>query len=92
MDAARTALRLGAENVYIVYRRSMQELPARKEEVEHALEEGIQFEILKSCRNLGYENPEDKHDPKNGFVTGIRVKKCELGEHSRSKVRKSQLK
>ena len=81
MDAARTALRLGAENVYIVYRRSMQELPARKEEVEHALEEGIQFEILRNpVEILGYENPEDKHDPKNGFVTGIRVKKCELGE------------
>ena len=43
MDAARTALRLGAENVYIVYRRSLDELPARKEEVEHAMEEGIEF-------------------------------------------------
>ena len=44
--AARTALRLGAEKVYIVYRRSMEELPARKEEVEHAMEEGIEFKLL----------------------------------------------
>ena len=81
MDAARTALRLGAENVYIVYRRSMDELPARKEEVEHAQEEGIKFEILRNpVEILGYENPADKRDPKNGFVTGIKVVKCELGE------------
>lgn len=81
MDAARTALRLGAEHVYIVYRRSMQELPARKEEVEHAVEEGIQFEILRNpVEILGYHNLENKKDPKNGFVTGIRVRKCELGE------------
>lgn len=46
MDAARTALRLGANKVYIVYRRSMEELPARKEEVEHAKEEGIEFKLL----------------------------------------------
>ena len=46
MDAARCAKRLGAENVYIVYRRSMNELPARKEEVEHAVEEGIIFKTL----------------------------------------------
>ncbi|MBQ8341867.1 MAG: FAD-dependent oxidoreductase, partial [Clostridia bacterium] len=46
MDAARTALRLGAEKVYVVYRRSMDELPARREEVEHALEEGIEFLLL----------------------------------------------
>ena len=45
MDAARTALRLGAEKVYIVYRRSMDELPARREEVEHAEEEGIVYNI-----------------------------------------------
>lgn len=81
MDAARTAMRLGAENVYIVYRRSMEELPARKEEVEHAMEEGIKFEILRNpVEILGYSNSENKRDPKNGFVTGIRVKKCELGE------------
>ncbi len=81
MDAARTALRLGAENVYIVYRRSMEELPARKEEVEHAEEEGIKFEILRNpVEIIGYNNPEDRRDVKNGFVTGIKVRKCELGE------------
>jgi len=81
MDAARTALRLGAENVYIVYRRSMQELPARREEVEHAQEEGIQFHLLcNPVEILGYENPENPRDPKNGFVTGIRCIRMELGE------------
>lgn len=81
MDAARTALRLGADKVYIVYRRSMEELPARKEEVEHAQEEGIEFEILRNpVEIVGYRNPDDRRDPKNGFVTGIKVVKCELGE------------
>ncbi len=81
MDAARTALRLGAEKVYIVYRRSMQELPARREEVEHAEEEGIEFRLLTNpVEILGYENPDDKRDPKNGFVTGIKCIKMELGE------------
>jgi glutamate synthase (NADPH/NADH) small chain len=80
MDAARTALRLGADNVYIVYRRSMEELPARKEEVEHAEEEGIQFKILNNpVEILGYHNPDDRRDKRNGFVTGIKVIKCELG-------------
>ena len=81
MDAARTALRLGAEKVYIVYRRSMEELPARKEEVEHAMEEGIEFKLLNNpVEILGYENKDDKRDPRNGFVTGIRCIKMELGE------------
>lgn len=81
MDAARTALRLGAENVYIVYRRSMDELPARKEEVEHAEEEGVKFELLRNpVEIIGYNNPDDRRDPKNGFVTGMKVIKCELGE------------
>ncbi|MBQ9299620.1 MAG: NADPH-dependent glutamate synthase [Clostridia bacterium] len=81
MDAARTALRLGAEKVYIVYRRSMEELPARKEEVEHAEEEGIDFRLLcNPIEILGYSNPDDPRDPKNGFVTGIRCVKMELGE------------
>ncbi len=81
MDAARTALRLGAEHVCIVYRRSMKELPARKEEVEHAIEEGIDFKLLNNpVEILGYENREDKRDPKNGFVTGMRCIKMELGE------------
>ena len=81
MDAARTALRLGAEKVYIVYRRSMDELPARREEVEHAIEEGIEFRLL--CNPLeitGYNNVEDPRDPKNGFVTGMTCIKMELGE------------
>ncbi len=81
MDAARTALRLGAEKVYIVYRRSMEELPARKEEVEHAQEEGIDFRLLHNpVEILGYNNPDDPRDPKNGFVSGIRCVKMELGE------------
>lgn len=81
MDAARTALRLGAEHVYIIYRRSMEEIPARKEEVEHAEEEGIEFKILNNpVEILGYHNPDDRRDPKNGFVIGIKVIKCELGE------------
>lgn len=81
MDAARTALRLGAEHVYIVYRRSMTELPARKEEVEHAEEEGIDFRLLcNPVEILGYDNPDDKRDPKNGCVTGIKCIKMELGE------------
>ena len=81
MDAARTALRLGAENVYIVYRRSMEELPARREEVEHAEEEGIEFRLLcNPIEIVGYNNPEDPRDPKNGFVTGIKCVKMELGE------------
>ena len=81
MDAARTALRLGADKVYIVYRRSMEELPARREEVEHAEEEGIEFRLLcNPVEILGYENPDDKRDPKNGFVTGIKCIRMELGE------------
>ena len=81
MDAARTALRLGAEHVYIVYRRSMDELPARREEVEHAMEEGIDFRLLNNpVEILGYRNPDDPRDPKNGFVTGMRCIRMELGE------------
>lgn len=81
MDAARTALRLGAEKVYVVYRRSMDELPARKEEAEHAVEEGVEFRVLNNpVEILGYNNPTDKRDPKNGFVVGIKCVKMELGE------------
>ncbi len=80
MDAARTALRLGAEKVYIVYRRSMDELPARREEVEHAEEEGIEFRLLTNpIEILGYENPLDRRDAKNGFVTGMKCVRMELG-------------
>ena len=71
MDAARTAKRLGAENVYIIYRRGMAELPARKEEVEHAEEEGIIFHTLTNT---------DPRDPNYGWVAGIRCVKMELGE------------
>ena len=81
MDAARTALRLGAEKVYIVYRRSMTELPARREEVEHAQEEGIDFRLLNNpVEVLGYSNPDNPRDPKNGFVTGLKCVRMELGE------------
>ena len=81
MDAARTALRLGAEKVSIVYRRSMEELPARREEVEHAEEEGIAFCLLcNPVEILGYQNPADPRDPKNGFVRGMTCVKMELGE------------
>ncbi len=81
MDAARTALRLGAEKVYIVYRRSMDELPARREEVEHAEEEGIEFRLLcNPTEILGYNNPNDIRDPRNGFVTGMTCVRMELGE------------
>ena len=78
MDAARTALRLGAEKVYIVYRRSMDELPARREEVEHAEEEGIEFMLLTNpVEILGYDDPTD---PKRGFVRAMTCIKMELGE------------
>ena len=80
MDAARCAKRLGA-NVHIIYRRSEAELPARAEEVEHAKEEGIIFKTLTNpVEILGYNNPEDKRDPKNGSVVGIKCVEMELGE------------
>ncbi|MDC7244012.1 MAG: FAD-dependent oxidoreductase, partial [Sphaerochaetaceae bacterium] len=85
MDAARTALRLGADNVYVIYRRSMEELPARHEEVEHAIEEGIDFRLLNNpVEILGYHNSNDPKDPKNGFVKGIRCIKMKLGEPDQS--------
>ena len=81
MDAARTAVRLGAEKTYVVYRRSLNELPARREEVEHAMEEGIEFMLLTNPTEIiGYDNPEDKRDVRNGFVTGMKCIKMELGE------------
>ena len=81
MDAARTALRLGAEKVYIIYRRSMDELPARREEVEHAVEEGVEFKLLTNPTEIiGYDNPDNPRDAKCGFVTGIKCIKMELGE------------
>ena len=81
MDAARSALRLGTEKVYIVYRRSMDELPARREEVEHAVEEGIELMLLTNpVEILGYNNPDDKRDARNGFVRAMRCIRMELGE------------
>ncbi len=81
MDAARTALRLGADKVYVIYRRSMEELPARCEEVEHAMEEGIEFRLLNNPTEiLGFHNEDDPRDPKNGFVCGIRCIRMELGD------------
>ena len=80
MDAARTALRLGGD-VTVVYRRSMEELPARKEEVEHAMEEGIEFKLLHNpTRIIGYENPDDPRDPQNGCVKAVECIRMELGE------------
>ena len=76
MDAARSAKRLGAENVYIVYRRGEEELPARKEEVEHAKEEGIEFKLL--------QNPTKILGNEDGWVTGMEVIKMELGEPDES--------
>lgn len=72
MDAARCAKRLGAQEVYIVYRRSMEELPARREEVEHAQEEGIIFKLL--------NNPIAIHGDEKGSVCDIECIEMELGE------------
>jgi len=72
MDAARVSLRMGAEAVTIVYRRSRRESPARVEELEHAMEEGIHFEWL--------TNPVEIIGNSAGWVTGMRVQKMELGE------------
>ena len=76
MDAARSARRLGAETVYIVYRRGMEELPARKEEVEHAIEEGIVFKTL--------TNPVEVLGDENGYVKGLRCVEMKLGEPDES--------
>ena len=85
MDAARTALRLGAERVYIIYRRSMEELPARREEVEHAKEEGVEFmELCDPVEITGYENREDPGDQRNGFVRGIKCRRMKLGKEDES--------
>lgn len=72
MDAARTALRLGAENVYIVYRRAEEQMPARREEVHHAKEEGVIFNLL--C------NPIEIHGDEKGKVSAIECVHMELGE------------
>lgn len=76
MDAARCAKRMGAEEVYIVYRRSIEELPARKEEVHHAMEEEIIFKLL--------NNPVAILGDENGYVKGIECVKMDLGEPDES--------
>lgn len=76
MDAARCAKRLGAENVYVVYRRSEEEMPARVEEIHHAREEGIKFRLL--------TNPTRIIGDENGFVMGMECMKMELGEPDQS--------
>jgi glutamate synthase (NADPH/NADH) small chain len=76
MDSARTALRLGAENVYLVYRRSKKEMPARVEEVEHAEEEGVKMMLL--------QNPVRIIGDENGWVKEIECIKMELGEPDES--------
>lgn len=81
MDAARMALRLGAEKVYVVYRRTRNEMPARREEVDHAEEEGVEFRFL--------ENPvEILGDAETGKVTGLKALSYELGEPDASGRRK----
>ncbi|MBP8639487.1 MAG: NADPH-dependent glutamate synthase [Oscillospiraceae bacterium] len=76
MDAARCAKRMGAEEVYIIYRRSLEELPARKEEVHHAMEEEIVFKLL--------NNPTAILGDENGCVKGIECLRMELGEPDES--------
>lgn len=72
MDAARCAMRMGAEEVYIIYRRSMDEIPARKEEIHHAMEEGIKFQIL--------TNPVAIKGNDKAYVCGLECVEMELGE------------
>lgn len=72
MDAARSAIRMGAEEVFVIYRRSFEEIPARKEEVVHAQEEQIEFKTL--------TNPTEILGDENGNVKGIRCVKMKLGE------------
>lgn len=72
MDSARTALRLGAEEVYVLYRRSRKEMPARIEEVHHAEDEGIRFEFLTA--------PTEILGDEKGWVRGVRCIRMELGE------------
>jgi len=72
MDAARMALRLGAQQVHVVYRRTREEMPARAEEVEHAVEEGIRFDYLR--------NPNKILGSDQGRVVGMELQKFELGE------------
>lgn len=76
MDAVRTALRLGARNAYIVYRRSEAEMPARAEEVHHAKDEGVQF--------MNLQNPVEFLGNDEGYLTGVKLIKMQLGEPDES--------
>jgi len=80
MDAVRTSKRLGAKNAYIIYRRSDVEMPARKEEIHHAQEEGIEFMYL--------SNPLEFTGDKSGWLTSVKLQKMELGEPDASGRRK----
>ncbi len=79
MDAARTAKRLGAE-VHIVYRRGEEELPARREEIEHAKEEGVIFDLLTNPTRILATETTDPRDPEYGWVRGMECVRMELGE------------
>ncbi len=83
MDAARTAKRLGAE-VHIIYRRGEEELPARREEIEHAKEEGIIFDLLTNPTRILATETTDPRDPSYGWVNGIECVRMELGEPDES--------
>jgi len=76
LDSARVSLRLGAKKVYIIYRRSADELPGRKEEIEHAIAEGVEFTFLR--------NPQEFYGNDQGWLTGVRLVKMELGEPDKS--------
>ena len=81
MDCARTALRMGAERSLVVYRRSEAEMPARREEVHHAREEGVEFHLL--------ENPVEITGGPGGLVEGVRIVRMTLGEPDSSGRRRS---
>jgi glutamate synthase (NADPH/NADH) small chain len=76
MDAARTALRLGADSVHIVYRRTVAEMPARHEEVEHAMEEGVKMQEL--CAPIAFVPDAE------GCLSGVRLQQMQLGEPDQS--------
>lgn len=80
MDAARCAMRMGADKVYIIYRRSMDEIPARREEIHHAIQEGVDFQLLR--------NPVKIIGDDNSHVTGVEVVKMKLGDPDASGRRK----
>lgn len=91
MDACRCALRIGAEHVYCVYRRSKKELPARLEEVEHAEEEGVEFHLLQNPVEILEDREKNpKENPNFGKVKGIKCIKMQLGEPDASGRRKPE--